>query len=170
MKLATLPVDGNGAIVGVLARQIPDGRGMEIADVVVVLADDPGISIDDAIAKLRSAGLSVSDIDANEGVIEGTVELCKMPNLRQFPFVDISDEKILKRYAEIEAYSQGWSAKKLPAAFSARKLSHNDLWIAAAASTINATLVTTDKDFDHLHGVKLRRRWIDPSSLKGQRP
>ncbi len=31
----TLPVDGNGGIVGVRVRAVPDGRGMEIADVVV---------------------------------------------------------------------------------------------------------------------------------------
>ena len=28
----------------------------------------------------------------------------------------------------------------------------NDIWIAATASTFNLTLVTTDKDFDHLKG------------------
>jgi len=28
----------------------------------------------------------------------------------------------------------------------------NDLWIAATAYTLNATLVTTDTDFDHLDG------------------
>ena len=31
----------------------------------------------------------------------------------------------------------------------------NDLWIAATAASINATLVTSDKDFGHLDGVFL---------------
>ena len=31
----------------------------------------------------------------------------------------------------------------------------NDLWIAATASVLNAKLLTTDADFDHLKGVYL---------------
>jgi tRNA(fMet)-specific endonuclease VapC len=31
----------------------------------------------------------------------------------------------------------------------------NDLWIAATASVLSATLLTTDKDFDHLKDVFL---------------
>jgi len=31
----------------------------------------------------------------------------------------------------------------------------NDLWIAATASVLEATLLTTDFDFDHLKGVFL---------------
>jgi predicted nucleic acid-binding protein len=32
----------------------------------------------------------------------------------------------------------------------ARKMGKNDLWIAATAHLLNATLITTDNDFDHL--------------------
>ncbi len=44
-----------------------------------------------------------------------------------------------------------------------RKMSDNDLWIAATARVIGATLLTTDKDFDHLHPNFLLREWVDPT-------
>jgi len=37
----------------------------------------------------------------------------------------------------------------------------NDIWIAATASVLKATLLTTDRDFDHLDGVFLRVFYID---------
>ena len=40
----------------------------------------------------------------------------------------------------------------------------NDLWIAATAMATGATLLTTDKDFDHLDPTFLTRDWIDPTS------
>lgn len=43
-------------------------------------------------------------------------------------------------------------------------LSKNDLWIAATANVTGATLLTTDHDFDSLHGLFLQRDWIDPNS------
>lgn len=49
-------------------------------------------------------------------------------------------------------------------------LGQNDMWIAATAHVLDCELVTTDKDFDHLHGAKLRRRWIDPNSLRATTP
>lgn len=40
----------------------------------------------------------------------------------------------------------------------------NDLWIAATAHVTGATILTTDRDFDPLHGLFLQRDWIDPAS------
>lgn len=40
----------------------------------------------------------------------------------------------------------------------------NDLWIAATAHVTGATVLTTDRDFDPLHGLFLRRDWVDPAS------
>jgi len=40
----------------------------------------------------------------------------------------------------------------------------NDLWIAATASVTGKTILTTDRDFDPLHGLFLRRDWVDPAS------
>lgn len=37
----------------------------------------------------------------------------------------------------------------------------NDLWIAATASAIDATLITSDKDFDHLDGNYLTVGYYD---------
>ncbi len=74
--------------------------------------------------------------------------------LRKIPFVDISHEQIVHKYAEIECYSQGKNPNKpLPAGLSSRNMTQNDLWIAAAASVLEAVLLTTDNDFDHLNNV-----------------
>jgi len=40
----------------------------------------------------------------------------------------------------------------------------NDLWIAATAHVTGATILTTDRDFDPLHGLFLQRDWVDPAS------
>ena len=40
----------------------------------------------------------------------------------------------------------------------------NDLWIAATASAATATLLTTDKDFNHLPSSLLTCQWIDPAN------
>lgn len=44
---------------------------------------------------------------------------------------------------------------------SSRNMGKNDLWIAAAASVLNAKLLTTDKDFDHLNEEFLEVIYID---------
>jgi predicted nucleic acid-binding protein len=36
---------------------------------------------------------------------------------------------------------------------SSRNMGKNDLWIAATAYALNAVLLTTDADFDHLHQI-----------------
>ncbi len=68
--------------------------------------------------------------------------------------VDIWSADILDRYAEIDAYSQGKLPDR-PLPYSARNMGKNDLWIAACASILGATLLTTDADFDHLNGTFL---------------
>lgn len=73
--------------------------------------------------------------------------------------VDINRPEILVAYAEIDHYCE-------KVAKPARPIGQNDLWIAATARVLNCTLITTDKDFDHLHDTMLRRQWIDPESLK----
>ena len=45
-----------------------------------------------------------------------------------------------------------------------RSIGKNDLWIAATAISTGATLLTTDKDFDHLDPLLLKRHWVDPST------
>jgi tRNA(fMet)-specific endonuclease VapC len=77
--------------------------------------------------------------------------------------VDLNDELLTQRYAEIDAYSQG-KLKSRKSPFTARNMGKNDLWIAAIASASGATLLTSDKDFDHLHNVFLTVIWIDPKT------
>lgn len=67
--------------------------------------------------------------------------------------VNSNDVKLLETYAETDSYSKN----KLPTNPLGRSITmgKNDLWIAATAKVANATLLTTDGDFDHLNGVYL---------------
>jgi tRNA(fMet)-specific endonuclease VapC len=60
----------------------------------------------------------------------------------------------LSSYALIDTYSRNMGIN----------MGKNDLWIAAAAHTTGATLVTTDRDFDHLHTKFIQRLWVPPQS------
>lgn len=65
--------------------------------------------------------------------------------------INLSTEGIHEAYADIDAYSQSnHPTRSLPQGMTARNMGKNDLWIAATAHILRATLVTTDKDFDHL--------------------
>jgi tRNA(fMet)-specific endonuclease VapC len=65
--------------------------------------------------------------------------------------VPISRMDLVKKYAEIDIFSQGHHATfPLPNGLSARNMGKNDLWIAATALLLEATLITTDNDFNHL--------------------
>lgn len=85
-------------------------------------------------------------------------QLAELIRLNLVP-VDINRPEILDAYAEIDYFSQ----KEFKPA---RNMGKNDIWIAATAKVLGCELVTADNDFDHLHGAKLHRRWIDPASLK----
>ena len=67
--------------------------------------------------------------------------------------VDIRPQSVIDHYAEIDAYSEQVG----------RKMGDNDAWIAATAAAAPAWLLTTDKDFDHLHPQIIKREWIDPA-------
>lgn len=68
-------------------------------------------------------------------------------SLEQFLFnfiiVDISseDKDLMQAYVEIELISQSQG----------KKMGKNDVWIAATAKVAGATLITADRDFDHLN-------------------
>ena len=73
-----------------------------------------------------------------------------------FICIDITrkEDELMNAYVAIDAYSQG----KKPASDgenlndSSRNMGKNDVWIATTASALNAELITTDSDFDHLGG------------------
>ncbi len=90
-------------------------------------------------------------------------ELDKLNEL--FLIADIYDEKIIHRYAEIDAFSEG-KLKSKPLGTSSRKMGKNDLWIAATASVLGLTLLTTDKDFQHLDGVYLDLAFVDLEKIQ----
>jgi len=66
-----------------------------------------------------------------------------------FLIINIDAEDIIDKYAEIDAFSQG-KLGALSSTSSSRNMGKNDIWIAATASVIEATFLTTDKDFEHL--------------------
>jgi len=71
--------------------------------------------------------------------------------LRSTDPIPISYPDIHEAYANIDTYSQSHHPTlSLPQGMTARNMGKNDLWIAATAHILWATLVTTDKDFDHL--------------------
>lgn len=67
--------------------------------------------------------------------------------------IEQNNQPLLDTYVDIDAFSQGKisspSGEKLNN--SARNMGKNDLWIAATAHAMDAMLLTTDGDFDHLH-------------------
>ena len=63
---------------------------------------------------------------------------------------DINSQDLIERYAEIDAFSQGKLLDR-PLNMTSRNMGKNDLWVAATASVLDATLLTTDLDFNHLH-------------------
>lgn len=74
--------------------------------------------------------------------------------LEDITVIDInhSDKSLLSQYSQVDAYSKGKGVSKNgnKISGSARKMGKNDLWIAATASALDVTLITTDGDFDHL--------------------
>lgn len=95
----------------------------------------------------------------------------KMERLRKIiekiPYVDINHQKILEKYAEVDAYSQGkHPSLKLQERVSSRNMGKNDIWIAATGSVLNATLLSIDHDFDHLNDVFLNVIYIDQKSRR----
>jgi len=71
--------------------------------------------------------------------------------LNYFEWVNFDREPVLRDYALIDAYTRK----------EGKSLQKNDLWIAASAQSIGARILTTDRDFDFIHGLFVRRELID---------
>lgn len=86
--------------------------------------------------------------------------------LREFPSVDIKTDEVVEAYAQIKSWTEGSPPPSAPhfppPPKPAKKMGQNDMWIAATAIAACATLITIDKDFDHLDeaGI-LKRVYID---------
>ncbi len=61
---------------------------------------------------------------------------------------------MISAYVEIDDYSRRHG----------RVMGKNDVWIAATARVTEATILTTDKDFDHLHPHLITREYVNPNS------
>jgi predicted nucleic acid-binding protein len=85
--------------------------------------------------------------------------------LNKFLVIPINSKDILRLYGEIDAFSQGkLKGHPLPTGLSSRNMGKNDLWIAASAAATGATLLTTDKDFNHLAGVFIKHQYYAPQN------
>ena len=77
--------------------------------------------------------------------------------ITRFIAIDIeqNNKELLEAYTSIDAFSQ----RKTPSPNgqllnnTSRNMGKNDLWIAATAYAMNAMLLTTDGDFDHLQNT-----------------
>lgn len=81
---------------------------------------------------------------------------------------DINFAPILNAYARIDAWSAGkpvTAPNQTPPLESSKTMGKNDLWVAATAHVSEATLITTDKDFDHLNGIWFEVIYVDPKEM-----
>jgi hypothetical protein len=60
----------------------------EMSDVVVILVELEGMSQKEAVEKLKIAGLSVTDVDEEEGIVEGSIATARIAAMRELEFVD----------------------------------------------------------------------------------
>jgi len=86
--------------------------------------------------------------------------------IRRVPLVNIESPCLVDRYAEIDAFRQNKHPKHKRDGQNAFAMSDNDIWIAATASVLQATLLTTDKDFAPLNQVFLDVCVID-AAIRG---
>jgi len=85
--------------------------------------------------------------------------------LDQIPRLDISRKEIIDAYALIDAWTHGNSVEapnNAPPPRPAVPMKQNDMWIAATAHASGATLLSTDKDFVHLHEIWLTLIYVPP--------
>ncbi len=80
-------------------------------------------------------------------------ELAKI--LDRLHVIEITDPAMLAAYTGLVVFSE---VNTKPA----RSMEGNDLWIASATKVAGATLLTSDPDFDHLHGHQITVEKYDP--------
>ena len=85
--------------------------------------------------------------------------------LNKIAIFEVTD--VLKSsYVNIDSFSQMRYSKTAKYEFKTpRNMGKNDLWIAATASLLNLTLVTTDNDFNHLNETFITLRKISKTEI-----
>lgn len=89
--------------------------------------------------------------------------------LESIPTLDINQPGILDAYARIDAWTHGKGAtgpRNASPPQPAVPMGQNDMWVAATAHVSDATLLSTDTDFEHLAGVWLVLVLIDQRAGK----
>ncbi len=79
--------------------------------------------------------------------------------LARLPTVELNNPSILQAYALIDAWTHGSTVaapNQTPPPKPAKRMGQNDLWIAATAHASEFTLLSADRDFEHLQGS-----WLD---------
>ncbi|WP_027003714.1 type II toxin-antitoxin system VapC family toxin [Hugenholtzia roseola] len=87
--------------------------------------------------------------------------------LNKMIILSLDKRTYVDAYAFVETYSQGkLEGLPLPAGLTPRNMGKNDLWIAAFAKVLGATLITTDKDFNHLQPHIISVDYIEVQNFK----
>lgn len=82
--------------------------------------------------------------------------------INKIPSINIDSIQLIEAFAQIDSFNLGkHPTKKLTQGMSARNIQDNDIWIAATANVLNATLLSTDKHFEHLNNVFIDFVYID---------
>lgn len=76
-------------------------------------------------------------------------------HLAELAPIDIRAPALIRKFAELKV----WSEKD------GKTLSHNDRWIAASAATLDATVITHDKDFAPLTRAGLKVTLYSPDQV-----
>ena len=116
------------------------------------------------VGTLSEPQVFISVVNLSEA--ESLVVQWKMPdeavkrlrsNMNKFVCIDIeqNNQSLIDAYVNIDCYSKrkiaGPDGKLIPKG--AVNMKKNDLWIAATAHALDAILLTTDGDFDHLDNL-----------------
>lgn len=94
-------------------------------------------------AEIKSLALQFEWGDDKQARLDGL--------LRELPIAEISAEAVISAYARLDHHSRSVG----------RRMGKNDLWIAAVAEVQGAVVLTTDKDFDHLHPTPVQIERVD---------
>lgn len=121
-----------------------------------------GQKINEYIEKLESPVIVISAVtkaELNSIIVKSGWGMPRSKILDDFltsvTCIDIvnTDHDLMDAYVHIDSYSQGKNIDKRGAKLvgSAKNMGKNDIWIASTAYVLNCPLVTSDRDFDHLH-------------------
>jgi tRNA(fMet)-specific endonuclease VapC len=77
--------------------------------------------------------------------------------LAEFVTIDIAGSAIVEAYRKVEEANSSFRAGH-------QNMGKNDVWIAATALVTGLPILTTDKDFLHLHGRLVDVHYADPQA------